>query len=377
MNGRMLSRAIQRTRPATIAATIRTATRGESGTNRDSPGPALVLTNGGGGSVAAQRASGFAGASATDRAGSSMSPQTSRRGCPDRSWAGRDHHAGGGRSSSPGAPALAPGPCAVVRRPRSRWPGAGRRMGVGARGIRPAGVRPGGSGPGAGRVRGAAVGRAGRRGGARGHPPDRVRTDLAGPRGARGPAARRAGGWSTCTTSGSGRRRWPVRSSGPTTGSTSPGPGPAEIATAAAALLAADRLPRERQKGTTTVAYDLRPLLASIDVMAPGPAPARTVHPRPGTAGRPRSRGPRRLPAGLRRQDRPAALATTSLRGDGGPDALRGALGLGDRGPLPHSPTIDHSTLGAVHSSFCASPLPRALSCPMSRSPRAVARHEP
>ena len=45
----------------------------------------------------------------------------------------------------------------------------------------------------------------------------------------------------------------------------------AEIAAAAAALLAADRLPRERQKGATTVAYDLRPLVADLGVVAAGP----------------------------------------------------------------------------------------------------------
>lgn len=63
-----------------------------------------------------------------------------------------------------------------------------------------------------------------------------------------------------------------------------------DVARVAAALLAADRLPRERQKGTTTIAYDLRPLLASIDVIAPGPPVvirARTrFHPELGT-GRP------------------------------------------------------------------------------------------
>ena len=38
------------------------------------------------------------------------------------------------------------------------------------------------------------------------------------------------------------------------------GAGAADIVAAATGLLAADHLPRERQKGTTTVAYDLRPL---------------------------------------------------------------------------------------------------------------------
>ena len=62
------------------------------------------------------------------------------------------------------------------------------------------------------------------------------------------------------------------------------------LARAAAALLAADRLPRERQKGATTVAYDLRPLVADLGVVAVGPPVvirARTrFHPELGT-GRP------------------------------------------------------------------------------------------
>ena len=49
MNGRMLSRAIHRTSPATIVAAMRTATRGESGANRRSPGPAVGSMNGGSG----------------------------------------------------------------------------------------------------------------------------------------------------------------------------------------------------------------------------------------------------------------------------------------------------------------------------------------
>lgn len=68
------------------------------------------------------------------------------------------------------------------------------------------------------------------------------------------------------------------------------GAGASEIAVAGATLLAADRLPRERQKGATTVAYDLRPLLDDIGVVAAGPPVvirARTrFHPELGT-GRP------------------------------------------------------------------------------------------
>ena len=45
----------------------------------------------------------------------------------------------------------------------------------------------------------------------------------------------------------------------------------ADVARAAAALLAAERLPRERQKGTATVTYDLRPLVDDVEVIAAGP----------------------------------------------------------------------------------------------------------
>lgn len=59
---------------------------------------------------------------------------------------------------------------------------------------------------------------------------------------------------------------------------------------ACAALLAADRLPRERAKGGGTVTYDLRPLIIDVSVADPGPPPViatRTrFHPELGT-GRP------------------------------------------------------------------------------------------
>lgn len=45
----------------------------------------------------------------------------------------------------------------------------------------------------------------------------------------------------------------------------------ASVRAAAAALLAAPELPRERLKGTATVRYDLRPLLADVRVGDPGP----------------------------------------------------------------------------------------------------------
>jgi hypothetical protein len=46
--------------------------------------------------------------------------------------------------------------------------------------------------------------------------------------------------------------------------------GPA-LAAAAAEVLTATELPRERQKGGSTVRYDLRPLLADVRVVDPGP----------------------------------------------------------------------------------------------------------
>ena len=64
----------------------------------------------------------------------------------------------------------------------------------------------------------------------------------------------------------------------------------ADVARAAAAVLASERLPRERQKGTATVTYDLRPLVDDVEVIAAGPPAvirARTrFHPELGT-GRP------------------------------------------------------------------------------------------
>jgi hypothetical protein len=62
---------------------------------------------------------------------------------------------------------------------------------------------------------------------------------------------------------------------------------PDAVAAAASALLAAERLPRNRLKGGSTVAYDLRPLLADIEVLDPGPPVVlrvRTrIHPELGT----------------------------------------------------------------------------------------------
>ena len=45
----------------------------------------------------------------------------------------------------------------------------------------------------------------------------------------------------------------------------------ANLTTAATEMLAATRLPRERQKGSGVVAYDLRPLVASVVVVEVGP----------------------------------------------------------------------------------------------------------
>jgi radical SAM-linked protein len=63
----------------------------------------------------------------------------------------------------------------------------------------------------------------------------------------------------------------------------------ADVARAAAELIGARRLPRERVKGQTTIAYDLRPLLIGVGVDAGSPVIVRTrtrFHPELGT-GRP------------------------------------------------------------------------------------------
>jgi hypothetical protein len=62
------------------------------------------------------------------------------------------------------------------------------------------------------------------------------------------------------------------------------------VAAAASVLLEAERLPRTRFKGGSSVAYDLRPLLAEVGVLDPGPpvvlAVRTRIHPELGT-GRP------------------------------------------------------------------------------------------
>ena len=104
-NGRTLSRAIQSSSPVTIAAPIRTATRGDRGTNRDGDPSVGWVTNGAGGSAAVGSATGWAG--------SSIVPQTTRRGRPVRACQGRRARA---------AAALA-----ARRRPRLDAPRLGQR----------------------------------------------------------------------------------------------------------------------------------------------------------------------------------------------------------------------------------------------------------
>lgn len=61
----------------------------------------------------------------------------------------------------------------------------------------------------------------------------------------------------------------------------------AAIGEACGALLTAESLPREREKGGATVTYDLRPLLIAAEVVAPGPPVVLTmrtrIHPSLGT----------------------------------------------------------------------------------------------
>ena len=85
------------------------------------------------------------------------------------------------------------------------------------------------------------------------------------------------------------------------------GAGVAEVAPAVVALLVADRLPRERQKGTATVTYDLRPLVDTIEAG------------RSGAAGR--GPGPDPVPPGTRHG--PAGGGRCGARRPGGDRARR------------------------------------------------------
>ena len=140
----------------------------------------------------------------------------------------------------------------------------------------------------------------------------------------------------------------------------------ADIARAAAAILAADRLPRERQKGTTTVTYDLRPLL---DRRRGGRRRSAGGRSRPDAV----PPGARHRPAGGGRRGAAGTLLGVALVVG---SVVRERLILADGLQIDRSSAIDRFTLGVVHSAFCASAPPRVISCPMSRSPRAVARHE-
>ena len=136
-----------------------------------------------------------------------------------RQLQGRDGRGAGRRGRRSSAPALAPGPRAG-RPTRPSW-GAGRRSMPGRRprGVRVAALPDTRAGAAADRLRGADPGQAGAGARAGRHRPHRVRPDVAGAGGPRRPPARRAGGWSTSTMSGSAARPSPDRSSRPTTGS--------------------------------------------------------------------------------------------------------------------------------------------------------------
>ena len=203
----------------TIAAMIRTATRGESGTNRDLPGSAAGSTNGAGGRVDAQRARSIAGASGVGGAGSCMLPQTTRRGCSLRDSTGTFSTDAGGRGPASAAPALAPRPCAVCGRTRARRSRADRCLGDRTGGLGVASLPAGRTGSRSDRIRGADPRDARGRTRTGRHPPHRVRPDLAGARGSGRPPARglAAGRSLRRVARQSGPRR--ARSPRPTTGS--------------------------------------------------------------------------------------------------------------------------------------------------------------
>ena len=181
----------------TIAAAMTTATRGVGAWSR-------VIRPVGRGGPGAGPAFGAVGAA---RASSSIVGQTSRRGRPLP------------RASRRAPPALAG---RLQARSRRRERGAirpGRGLDEGARrGRDPPGDRRRQGWPRAHLVRGSAADRDGRRSRARRSGAHRA-TDAFR---RRGPARRRdsrpAIGWSICSTSGSGRRRWPARWWRPTSG---------------------------------------------------------------------------------------------------------------------------------------------------------------
>ena len=191
MNGRTLSRAIQSSRPMTIAATMRTATRGESGTNRDLPGrPPDRRT-----AAAGARLPSEPGRSRERRRSVGRAPPWCRR-LPDvdarsETAPGPPAEAPARRGPASAAPALAPRAGTVRGRARARGPRADRAWETALEASALPLFRP------VGRVRGRiAFGAplpADARGRARAgrHPPDRVRPDLAGARGPGRPPARR------------------------------------------------------------------------------------------------------------------------------------------------------------------------------------------
>ena len=284
MNGRMLSRAIHRTSPATMAAAIRTATRGESGANRRSPGPAVGSMNGGGGRPCHPSRQGGRQdrrrRKARARPWCRRLPDVERPSGPATSPAdGQPAGTAEARREEPGEAPVAARPPALAARPRprrdrtrARRARAGRRVGRGDRRDRAAGLSARRAQPARDRIRGARPGADGARGRAGRPRPHRDAAHLGRPRVAdRLRAARLAS-------------HRPVRRLARGAGARRPGRGGRlpdrarrgrrgrRAQDAIRSLLAARSLPRERQKGGTTVAYDLRPLLADLAVAGSGPA---------------------------------------------------------------------------------------------------------
>ena len=105
-----------------------------------------------------------------------------------------------------------------------------------------------------------ARGRAGR------HRPDRVLPTLARARGARGRCRRPAGGSSTCSTSGSARRRWPARSRGRLPDRVTARTRPTLAEAAARSCWRPTAAARATEGRRASSHYDLRPLLVDVGV---------------------------------------------------------------------------------------------------------------
>ena len=273
MKGRTLSRAIHSRRPRTAAATSSTTTRGEIATNLGAAPSTAGRRKGGGGRaavaspVAAPVSAPVDGVGA-GRAGSSIVRQTTRRGPPSRARTRGDPRA----ASAMAAHARARTGCPPAR-------GSRAERGVGGRARRrgtAVGARDRRTSEGPGRVRGAPGGRDGGRGRADGRDPVRSMAGLARSGGAdgrdapglvddgpRGRVARRTRAGGRGVRRGLPDRAWRGGGRAALGGGRPNG------------VLGAASLFRTRDKGGSSVRYDLRPLLESIEVVQGSPVALR------------------------------------------------------------------------------------------------------